>query len=288
MFNIEEEMDYKRHYELLLSKAKQKEYERNLEKKAGFYFERHHMHPKSLGGSDESENLVLLTAREHFIAHWLLANHYEKYGTKREYKKMVCAFMQMCQAPSAFRNHRNISSKKYAYARLMWSSYLKENHWAHDDEWKKKQSEAMKQYYKENPQPRKEVLKEKRNCACGCNKEFIVEVDSAKKYIHGHNANSADSNKKRSDSLKSQLSKLTPEELKKRQKKSFGNCDHEARKQKISASKKGKKSTQKEAVGKKLALMSDDEFENYLNDKNYSSSIRKRFTTYRKHHINDS
>ena len=36
------------------------------------YSERHHIIPKSLGGSNEPENLVRLTAREHFICHWLL------------------------------------------------------------------------------------------------------------------------------------------------------------------------------------------------------------------------
>lgn len=37
------------------------------------YVERHHILPKALGGSDDSSNLVALTAREHFIAHMLLA-----------------------------------------------------------------------------------------------------------------------------------------------------------------------------------------------------------------------
>jgi hypothetical protein len=36
------------------------------------YFERHHIIPKSLGGSNDASNLVALTAREHFICHWLL------------------------------------------------------------------------------------------------------------------------------------------------------------------------------------------------------------------------
>jgi hypothetical protein len=36
------------------------------------YVERHHIHPRSLGGSDDKDNLVNLTAREHFICHWLL------------------------------------------------------------------------------------------------------------------------------------------------------------------------------------------------------------------------
>jgi hypothetical protein len=36
------------------------------------YTEVHHVMPRSLGGSDDSSNLVRLTYREHFIAHWLL------------------------------------------------------------------------------------------------------------------------------------------------------------------------------------------------------------------------
>lgn len=36
------------------------------------YFEKHHIIPKSLGGSDSPSNLVLLTAREHFVCHLLL------------------------------------------------------------------------------------------------------------------------------------------------------------------------------------------------------------------------
>ncbi len=36
------------------------------------YTEKHHVIPKSLGGSNESDNLVRLTAKEHFICHLLL------------------------------------------------------------------------------------------------------------------------------------------------------------------------------------------------------------------------
>ena len=36
------------------------------------YCERHHIIPKSIGGSNSSYNLVNLTAKEHFIAHRLL------------------------------------------------------------------------------------------------------------------------------------------------------------------------------------------------------------------------
>jgi hypothetical protein len=37
------------------------------------YTEVHHIVPRSLGGSDDADNLIRLTARQHFIAHWMLA-----------------------------------------------------------------------------------------------------------------------------------------------------------------------------------------------------------------------
>ena len=43
-----------------------------VRKKIEGYFEKHHIIPKSLGGDNSKENLVKLTAREHFICHWLL------------------------------------------------------------------------------------------------------------------------------------------------------------------------------------------------------------------------
>jgi hypothetical protein len=36
------------------------------------YVERHHIIPRSIGGNNSKSNLVVLTAREHFICHWLL------------------------------------------------------------------------------------------------------------------------------------------------------------------------------------------------------------------------
>ena len=55
------------------------------------YKERHHIVPKCLGGSDNKENLVDLTAREHFICHWLLT----KMHTGESKSKMVYALNGM-------------------------------------------------------------------------------------------------------------------------------------------------------------------------------------------------
>lgn len=40
------------------------------------YYEKHHIIPKCLGGSDKKDNLTLLTAEEHWIAHLLLVKIY--------------------------------------------------------------------------------------------------------------------------------------------------------------------------------------------------------------------
>jgi hypothetical protein len=59
------ESKYNRWYENLVIKAK------NRAKPEG-YTERHHIIPRSLGGSNSKDNLVDFTAREHYIAHLLL------------------------------------------------------------------------------------------------------------------------------------------------------------------------------------------------------------------------
>ena len=51
--------------------------------KLDFYTEKHHILPKSLGGTNDKDNLVLLTFREHIIAHLLLARiHYKNPGLR--------------------------------------------------------------------------------------------------------------------------------------------------------------------------------------------------------------
>jgi hypothetical protein len=58
-------MDYQKIYDQLIQKRKNSLIEG--------YCENHHIIPRCLGGTDNTDNLVLLTAREHFIAHQLLA-----------------------------------------------------------------------------------------------------------------------------------------------------------------------------------------------------------------------
>lgn len=83
-------------------------------------YERHHIIPKSFGGSDKKDNIVVLTPREHCIAHMLLARMYQ--GTAKA--KMIFALQSMAK----FRNkHRNtISSRLFESLRKDYQSKLKD------------------------------------------------------------------------------------------------------------------------------------------------------------------
>ena len=81
------------------------------------YYEEHHIIPKAFDGSDRKENLIKLTARQHFVAHWILAralggpasraffmmSNFGKYGkvnsvvydkARKEYAKLVSLQMK--------------------------------------------------------------------------------------------------------------------------------------------------------------------------------------------------
>lgn len=79
------------------------------------YYETHHIIPRSLGGGDEFENLVDLTYREHFLAHWLLTKIYnDGYGRRA----MLYAFQ--CMGTMGF-GDRMIASWQYDVAKKVCS-----------------------------------------------------------------------------------------------------------------------------------------------------------------------
>lgn len=73
---------HQRRYDRLIAGAKARS-------TVGAYFELHHIVPRSLGGTDSPENVVALTAREHFVAHWLLYRIHRSPATARAFKLMV-------------------------------------------------------------------------------------------------------------------------------------------------------------------------------------------------------
>ena len=74
------------------------------------YSEIHHIVPKSLGGGNAKDNLVKLTAREHFVAHWLLTKMV--IGTKQKYQ-MWNAFSCMLYRENQNQERHKVSSRVF-------------------------------------------------------------------------------------------------------------------------------------------------------------------------------
>lgn len=72
------------------------------------YTEKHHIIPKSMGGTDSTSNIVKLTSREHYICHALLVKMVE---SKQHMYKMMSAFNMMHM--DAYGNR--YTSKLYEY-----------------------------------------------------------------------------------------------------------------------------------------------------------------------------
>jgi hypothetical protein len=85
-------------------------------KHKGVYYENHHVIPRSLGGTNDKDNLVLLTAKEHFVAHLLLA----AFTVGKDKSKMSRAVWRMVNTKKG-----KVSAKKYDELRKNMSSWNK-------------------------------------------------------------------------------------------------------------------------------------------------------------------
>lgn len=136
------------------------------------YSEKHHIIPKSMGGTDSRDNLIALTPRQHFVAHWML---WKTYGGS-----MGRAFFMM----SNFGKYGKVSSKTYAMAREDYSKQVviqmanKPNIPAFTPEHRAKLSQA-KLGRKLSPQHRENV----RLAALGrkCSEETKMKISNTKK-----------------------------------------------------------------------------------------------------------
>lgn len=100
-------MDYLKVYNRIIDRAKTRH--------TTEYTEKHHIVPRCLGGSDAKTNIVALTAREHYVCHWLLAKAYRN-------PKLIFAWQAMTQ---------NLKGKRYnswsfKYAREAWAIAMSE------------------------------------------------------------------------------------------------------------------------------------------------------------------
>ncbi|UPW42414.1 hypothetical protein EBPHNEJP_00116 [Salmonella phage CF-SP2] len=114
-------MNYNFEYESLINAAKFSTY--NFE-----YTESHHIIPKCMGGTNDKSNLVNLSSKDHYIAHWLLTKMYPENSALKYALWRMTTRMHL--------NSVELNSKEYSKNREIFV---------------KEKSKEMKEYFK-NPE----------------------------------------------------------------------------------------------------------------------------------------
>ncbi len=113
-------MNYRERYDKLIESAVGRWPTR---KSAPCYVEKHHILPKCMGGDNSKDNLVFLTAQEHYEAHRLLAMAYP------EERGLQFAWWNFCSVTGQDGKRREqitISPQQYELAKLRRSSLVSE------------------------------------------------------------------------------------------------------------------------------------------------------------------
>lgn len=134
-------MNYEKIYNALVEKAKIRGLDKSQHEG---YFEIHHILPRCLGGSDEDNNLVMFTAREHFIAHMLLWKSYPE-----DVSLMRAAFLMSNRKVSKI-NSTNYESLRVQISKAYSELYSGEN----NPFFGQKHSEETKLKFKTRPRKR--------------------------------------------------------------------------------------------------------------------------------------
>jgi hypothetical protein len=113
---------YKKWYQLITSRGQTRQLDT--------YTEKHHILPESLGGLDTPENLTTLTAREHFICHWLLIKIYK--DGEAHWKMLNAIRIMRAENKNQQRYDTKITSRVYSnlkeeYSRLQSERVRGEN-----------------------------------------------------------------------------------------------------------------------------------------------------------------
>ena len=120
-------MDYQKIYNQIIERARSE----NRKKYKGEYYESHHIVPKCLGGDGTVKqwrshpNIILLTARDHFLCHWLLHNLHPNN------KELTMSFWSMCVLKND-KQKRHIPSSRiieYSKAKMIKDKKEKIGYW---------------------------------------------------------------------------------------------------------------------------------------------------------------
>lgn len=141
-------MNYEKNYYNYMMYAKSL----NRKRGDGTYYELHHIYPKSIFPElkNDKDNLVLLTAREHFLAHYLLCKIYSEGPS---HFKMLCAFNRMTKNTSKVESNLYMNSRLFEKMKIELNEQRKEvsKVLMSDPQRRKQISERVKKYHQENP-----------------------------------------------------------------------------------------------------------------------------------------
>lgn len=92
-------------------------------KKQRYIHETHHIIPRSMGGSNDNSNTVVLTHKEHFVCHHLLT----KFTENVDRSKMIFAFWNMINKWGRKHTDYKINSRTYAQLREEVAQLISKN-----------------------------------------------------------------------------------------------------------------------------------------------------------------
>ena len=125
-------MNYQRIYNQIIERAKTRQLEG--------YKEKHHIMPRCIGGLDTKENLIELTAREHFLCHRLLCEIYPQNDKLKYALWLMTTGKRRWKTSDSY----NINSRVYENIKLGFSNMMKTKKHklgrTHSEETKLKQS----------------------------------------------------------------------------------------------------------------------------------------------------
>lgn len=120
--SIANQNKYTKYYSRIIENALKRPQDRKLLKEIFGYVESHHILPKSfgLGGGKDKDNLVFLTAKEHFVVHLCMTKMFESAFKN----KMVFAFRQL-RSCNEHQGKRHINSRLYALIKPDFKSFIR-------------------------------------------------------------------------------------------------------------------------------------------------------------------
>jgi hypothetical protein len=107
---------YTRWYNIIIDRARCRDLPKDI------YTEKHHIVPKSIGGVDDANNLVRLTAKEHYICHLLLP----KMTTGSNKRSMSHALWKIVNQRTQHQDRYKVTSRVYEMVKKSNANALRE------------------------------------------------------------------------------------------------------------------------------------------------------------------